>query len=146
MISLIESVSTICNNNFMYISEVIYFDWDLLQYLKVEENDCWMSHNKGPKLQVGKSVKGINFQHSLLDDHLLRIYLIKNIAKENHNWGKKKKKPNGKGKKSSIFLHSFWCLLIVPFCKGKPSGRNLSEGKRVKLAHIPLSFYSPSGG
>ena len=49
-------------------------------------------------------------------------------------------------KKSTVFLWTFKCLWIVSLkpCKGKPSRKNLSKGKRVQSAHIVQSIYSPS--
>ena len=47
-------------------------------------------------------------------------------------------------KKSTIFLWTFKCLWIASLksWKGKPSGKNLSEGKRVQSAHTLQSIYS----
>ena len=49
-------------------------------------------------------------------------------------------------KKSTVFLWTFKCFWIASLkpCKGKSSGIQLSKGKRVQLAHILQSIYSPS--
>ena len=89
---------------------------------------------------ITHSCNFIHLQHSPLDDHSLRICLIKNLPRKN---------PVGKNqwrrKKSTVFLCHLECLRIASLkpCKGKPSGKKLQRRKKSTISTYPLENLLP---
>lgn len=79
----------------------------------------------------------LNFQHSPLDDHLLRIYLVKTLPRKN---------PMGKNqwqrKNSTVFLWTFKCLWMASLkpWKGKSNEKKPKQRKKSKIStcHVKL--------